>query len=141
MMKSENDATKGTKADCRRTWIGDEAGQVPGVIRTLIDNEIAAGLARLRLSREELLAEADLYPWVAEWPEIYDHMLTSTVARTRAVELLEFLIIDGESTAGIDDLDIGIDELRDVLPLASPNPPSPEIQRQLKEGAKEEEAA
>jgi hypothetical protein len=37
-----------------------------GEIRKVLDNEIAAGLARLSVSREELLAEADLCPWVAE---------------------------------------------------------------------------
>jgi hypothetical protein len=103
----------------------------PGVLRTIIDGEIAAGLARLRLSREELLAEADLYPWVAEWPEVYEPFPLSVASRARAVELLEFLIIDGESTAAIANLDIGIAELRDVLPGAAAKPPAPAVARQL----------
>jgi hypothetical protein len=103
------------------------------VLRTIIDNEIAAGLARLRVSREELLAEAELYPWVAEWPEVYEPFSLSVAFRARAIELLEFLIIDGESTAAIANLDIGIAELRDVLPGAAAKPPSAAVARKLKE--------
>jgi dsDNA-binding SOS-regulon protein len=138
-MNSENDGANSTT-----TGVSSRVCTAPGALQTIIDNEIAAGLARLQVSREELLAEADVYPWVAENPDIYDSMLTSIVARARAVELLQFLIVDGDSTA-VEDLDFAIAELRDVLTLAAPKPPSPAVARQLKEAAeeaaKEEEAA
>ncbi len=41
-----------------------------GVLQTVLDGEIAAGLARLEISRQKLFAEAELYPWMAEWPEV-----------------------------------------------------------------------
>jgi hypothetical protein len=84
------------------------------VLGTIIDGEIAAGLARLRVSRKELLAEADLYPWVGEYPEVYAPL-----------------------PLGVDER---IAELREVLPGAAAKPPSPAVARQLKEVAKEKAA-
>jgi hypothetical protein len=114
-----------------------------GVLQTVLDNEIGAGLALLEVSREELRAEADLYPWVAEWPEVYEPFPLSVAFRARAVELLHCLINDGLSTC-IEWLDKYIAELRVVLPGAA-GTPSAALARQLKKAAekaaKEEEAA
>jgi hypothetical protein len=65
------------------------------VLRTIIDGEIAAELARLRVSRKELLAEADLYPWVGEYPEVYEPLPLGVMFRARAVELMDYLVRDG----------------------------------------------
>jgi hypothetical protein len=111
----------------------DKLDTAAGEIRKVLDNEIAAGLARLSVSREELLAEADLYPWVAEWPEVYEPYPVSVAFRARAVELLHCLINDGLSTC-IEWLDKYIAELREVLPGAAGRP-SPALAHQLKETA------
>ena len=112
-----------------------------GVIRMVLDNEIAAALALLSVSREELRAEANLYPWVDEWPEVYEPFPLSVAFRARAVELLHSLINDGLSTC-IEWLDKYIAELREVLPGAAGRP-SPALAHQLKKAAekaaKEEE--
>jgi hypothetical protein len=112
-------------------------------LATIIENEIAAGLARLRVSREELLAEKDLYPWVGEWPEVYEPFPLSVAFRARAVELLDCLIGDGLGTE-IQQVDEYIAELREVLPGAA-GKPSPALAHQFKEakqkGDEEEKAA
>jgi hypothetical protein len=125
-VNSENDGANSTTTD-----VSSPVRAAPGVLRTIIDDEIAASLARLGVSREELLAEADLYPWVAEYPEVYEPLSLSVAFRARAVELLEFLIIDGDSTVVIENLDVAIAELRDVLPGAAGRP-SPAVARKLK---------
>ena len=116
--------------------------ETPGVLETALDAEIDAGLSRLGVSREELDAEADIYPWVAEWPEVYEPFPLSVAFRARAVELLHCLINDGLSTH-IEWLDKYIAELREVLPGAAGRP-SPALAHQLKKtaekAAKEEEA-
>jgi hypothetical protein len=137
MMNSENDGANSTT-----TGVSSPVCTAPGVLQTVLDNEIAAGLARLKVSREELVAETDLYPWVAEWPEVYEPFPLSVAFRARAVELLHCLINDGLSTH-IEWLDKYIAELREVLPGAAGRP-SPALAHQLKKtaekAAKEEEA-
>jgi hypothetical protein len=109
------------------------------VLRTIIDGEIAPGLARLRVSSKELLAESDLYPWVGEYPEVYEPLPLGVMFRARAVELMDYLVRDA-SFSPIQDLDERIAELREVLPSAAAKPPSPAVARQLKEVAKEKAA-
>jgi hypothetical protein len=109
------------------------------VAGAVLDKEIAAGLARLKVSRKELLAEARLYPWVAEWPEVYKLFPLSVAFRARAVELLHSLINDGLSTY-IEWLDKDIAELREVLPGAAGRP-SRALAHKLKKAAKKEEGA
>src|ERR1700687_1308125 len=90
-----------------------------GALQTIIDNEIAAGCARLNIrSRKELFAEADLHPGIEEHSEIYQFMPAPFVARVRALELLTYLTLDNAAT-GIADLDDGIRELREVLPTVA----------------------
>jgi hypothetical protein len=116
--------------------------ETPGVLETALDAEIDAGLSRLGVSCEELDAEADIYPWVAEWPEVYEPFPLSVAFRARAVELLHCLIGDGLSTE-IQQVDVYIAELRDVLPGAA-GKPSPALAHQFKEAkqkADEEEKA
>jgi hypothetical protein len=110
----------------------DSTTETPGVLETAIENEIEAGLARLHVSREELHAEADLYPWVGEWPEVYEPFPLSLAFRARAIELLDCLIDDGMETC-IEWVDEYIAELREVLPGADAKPPSAAVARQLKE--------
>ena len=109
-MNSENEATE---------RIG--APRLPGVIETLLNAEIDAALARLQLARDEVHAEASIYPWVGEWPEVYEPFPLSVAFRARALELLDCLIGDGLGT-GIEQLDEYIDELREVLPGTAGKP-------------------
>jgi hypothetical protein len=93
----------------------------PEPLEAALNAEIEAGLARLGVSREELTAEAELYPWVEEWPEVYEPFPLSVAFRARAVELLHCLIGDGLDT-DILQVDEYIAELRDVLPGAAGRP-------------------
>jgi hypothetical protein len=117
--------------------------ETPGVLETALDAEIDAGLSRLGVSREELHAEANIYLWVGEWPEVYEPFPLSVAFRARAVELLDCLIGDGLGTE-IQQVDEYIAELREVLPGAA-GKPSPALAHQFKEakqkGDEEEKAA
>jgi hypothetical protein len=78
-------AQNGHFDSCHTIHVSSPVCTAPGVLRTIIDGEIAAGLARLRVSRKELLAEADLYPWVGEYPEVYEPLPLGVMFRARAV--------------------------------------------------------
>jgi hypothetical protein len=106
----------------------------PGVLETALDAEIDAGLARLGVSDEELLAEAKLYPWVEDYPEVYEPSPLSVAFRARAVELLSCLVQDGTDT-GIEQVDEYIAELRHVLP-GTAGKPSPALIQQFREAKK-----
>jgi hypothetical protein len=94
-----------------------------GVLQTIIDSEIAAGLKRLGIrSHDQLRAESDLYPWVRDNPDFYAILPPGAGARARAVELLEFLAVDGLTEAHIRDLDPAITELREMLRTAAARP-------------------
>jgi hypothetical protein len=107
----------------------------PGVPQTIIDGEIAAGLAQLQISRQELFAEAELYPWMAEWPEVYERFSPSVALQARAVELLTYFANGGLSDP-IADLDQFISELREVLLAGAAGRPSLALRARLKKAKK-----
>jgi hypothetical protein len=66
----------------------------PECYRRLSTARSPPGLARPRVSRKELLAEADLYPWVGERPEVDEPLPMGVMFRARAVELMDYLVRD-----------------------------------------------
>jgi hypothetical protein len=103
-----------------------------GVIQTALDNEVAAGCARLNIrSRKELFAEAKLHPGVEEYPEAYEFMPAPFVARVRALELLAALAHDGNRTC-VEWLDEWIADLRKALRTAATTKTPEKVAREMK---------
>lgn len=101
-----------------------------GVLRTVLDHEIAAALDRLGFgSLEALRAEEERYPWVEEHSGLYRRFPCGIARRVRAIELVVYLVQDGEITC-LPWLDKGIAELRKVLRTAAREVPE-RIARQL----------